>query len=138
MNSSSRGGGIFLDNNNNVSSRNTPVVKSSIIAGRGSELRSSTEAFKPPDKDDKTVVRKTNHGGLKITKVEDKTRENEKKEDMKMDENGMINWDYLEKGRKYKPCVKLLKSLTKRKNKSTKKTNSKKLGRLFFNELMKH
>jgi len=84
------------------------------------------------------VVRKTKHGGLKITKVEDKTRENEKKEDMKMDENGMINWDYLEKGRKYKPCVKLLKSLTKRKNKSTKKTNSKKLGRLFFNELMKH
>ena len=133
----SRGGGIFLDNNNN----NTSVKSINLtkMIGRGSELQqTSTESFKPPDKNDKTIVRKTKNGGLKITKVEDKTKKNEKKEDMEVDENGMINWDYLEKGRKYKPCVKLLKNLTKGKKKSTKKNNSKKLGRLFFNELMKH
>ena len=132
----SRGGGIFLDNNNNTSVKS---ITTKVITGRGSELQqSSIESFKPPDKNDKTIVRKTKNGGLKITKVEDKTKKNEKKEDMEVDENGMINWDYLEKGRKYKPCVKLLKNLTKGKKKSTKKNNSKKLGRLFFNELMKH
>ena len=133
----SRGGGIFLDNNNN----NTSVKSINLtkMIGRGSELQqTSTESFKPPDKNDKTIVRKTKNGGLKITKVEDKTKKNEKKEEMEGDENGMINWEYLEKGRKYKPCVKLLKNLTKGKKKSTKKNNSKKLGRLFFNELMKH
>ena len=133
----SRGGGIFLDNNNNNAS--VKSINLTKMIGRGSELQqTSTESFKPPDKNDKTIVRKTKNGGLKITKVEDKTKKNEKKEAMEVEENGMINWDYLEKGRKYKPCVKLLKNLTKGKKKSTKKNNSKKLGRLFFNELMKH
>lgn len=81
--------------------------------GRGAD-REENKGFQAPSKETKTKTKKTKTG--QITKIENNSNNN-KKEELPFDPiTRQINWDLLEKERKRKPCIKLLKKIKKGKD----------------------
>lgn len=111
-------------------SYNVPMV------GRGGFAPGHTPTgvgYKPPDDKTETKSKKTKHGTLKI-KSEAKISTDPIDAEADYDENYLLNWEKLEdkKLHKYKPCVRMLKKLSKNKKPKPVKKANLKLGDLYF------
>jgi hypothetical protein len=85
------------------------------LCGRASSETAKPQqstAWTPPTADEVVKVKRLANNGLEITRKALKTDKKDHDEP-DYDENMTINWDKLERDRKRKPCVKLLKRLKK-------------------------
>ena len=97
--------------------------------GRGNFNKQQSKGFEPPKEVNKDLVKKRSKtGNLVLIEKKDKKKEEKEKQEL-IDDNNNINWEEIEKDKKRRPCVKLLKKLAKKSGNN----KEKKIGNLFFN-----
>jgi hypothetical protein len=95
--------------------------------GRGNFGNTQSKGYEPPTEVKKLVKKRSPNGNLVLIDKEKKPEAKQSEE--LVDDKNNINWELIEKNQKRKPCVKLIKKLTKQSDNE----KQKKMGHLFFN-----